>query len=92
MPKMSKDHVTLSEPDVRAIVRLLGEVAALQGDHAAKKRALMDGLCRLIGADYWGWGLAMTRSTAPLPRGLVLCYSTSDATLPNDLCRHKEWL
>ena len=58
MPKMSKDHVTLSEPDVRAIVRLLGEVAALQGDHAAKKRALMDGLCRLIGADYWGWGLA----------------------------------
>jgi DNA-binding CsgD family transcriptional regulator len=58
MPNNSPDLATLSEPDVRAIVRLLGEVAALQGDHAAKKRFLMDGLCALIDADFWVWGLA----------------------------------
>lgn len=54
----SQGSFNLSETDVRAIVRLLGEVAAIQGDHAEKKRYLMDGLCSLIGADYWGWGLA----------------------------------
>jgi DNA-binding CsgD family transcriptional regulator len=48
----------LLETDVRAIVRLLGEVATLQGGHAAQKRYLMDGLCNLIGADCWVWGLA----------------------------------
>jgi len=40
------------------MVRLLGEVAALPGEHVAKKRFLMDGLCALIGADAWAWSLA----------------------------------
>jgi DNA-binding CsgD family transcriptional regulator len=48
----------LAEADVRALVRLLGEVAALPGGHAEKKRHLMDGLCGLIGADAWVWALA----------------------------------
>ncbi len=48
----------LAETDVRAIVRLLGEVAALPGDHTRKKRHLMDGLCNLIHADAWVWSLA----------------------------------
>lgn len=46
---------TLPEIDARAIVRLLGEVPALQGDLAAQKRHLMEGLCALIGADSWAW-------------------------------------
>ena len=58
MPKETHDLATLSEPDVRAIVRLLGEVAAIQGDHAEKKRYLMDGLCTLIDAQFWAWTLA----------------------------------
>ncbi len=48
----------LAEDDSRAIVRLLGEVAGHPGDHAAKKRHLMKGLCRIIDADRWAWGLA----------------------------------
>ena len=48
----------LGETDVRAMVRLLGEVCALRGGYAEKKRRLMDGLCRLIDADAWAWTLA----------------------------------
>ncbi len=42
---------TLPEADVRAIVRLLGEVAMIRGTLAEAKQHLMDGLCRLIDAD-----------------------------------------
>ena len=41
----------LSESDVRQMVRLLGETAALEGGHAEKKRYLMDGLCHIINVD-----------------------------------------
>lgn len=47
----------LSEPDVRALVRLLGQVAAAHRGFSEKKRMLMDGLCRLIDADFWAWAL-----------------------------------
>ncbi len=43
------------------MVRLIGEVAALPGGHAEKKRYLMAGLCQLIGADSWVWGLSCHR-------------------------------
>ncbi len=48
----------LEESDVRAMIRLLGEVAARQGSHDEKKAELMNGLCRLVGADFWVWALA----------------------------------
>jgi DNA-binding CsgD family transcriptional regulator len=51
----------LDERDVRAMVRLIGEVAALPGGPARRKRFLMEGLCRLIGADFWVWGLSCRR-------------------------------
>ena len=57
MPKTSEDHGILSEQDVRAIVRLLGEVAALQGGHAEKKCFLMEKCKILVGADCWVWCL-----------------------------------
>lgn len=53
----SVDRTGLSEFDVRAMVRLLGETIALPGGHGVKKRFLMDGLCELIGADFWAWTL-----------------------------------
>lgn len=56
--RMNEQEGLLGESDSRGIVRLLGEVCAHPGDHAAKKRHLMDGLCRLIDADRWAWGLA----------------------------------
>ncbi len=40
------------------MVRLIGEVAALPGGHAEKKRFVMEGLCKLVDADAWIWGLS----------------------------------
>jgi DNA-binding CsgD family transcriptional regulator len=47
----------LNEKDVREMVRLLGETAAVSGGHNEKKRFLMSGLAGLIGADSWAWAL-----------------------------------
>jgi len=43
------------------MVRLIGEVVAIPGNHAEKKRFLMEGLCALIGADAWAWALSCQR-------------------------------
>jgi len=48
----------LHEDDVRAIVRLLGEVIAMRGDINACRRRLMEGLCPIVGADSWLWCMA----------------------------------
>lgn len=48
----------IHESDARAMVRLLAETVAAEGNHAAKKKFLMDGLCDLIGGDRWVWTLA----------------------------------
>ncbi|MFD2157697.1 helix-turn-helix transcriptional regulator [Rubritalea tangerina] len=47
----------ISDTEASAIVRLLGNTAALEGGHSEKKRFLMNGLCELIGADAWVWSL-----------------------------------
>ena len=47
----------LEENDVRSMIRLMGDVAALPGDHGAKKAFLMQGVCQLIEADKWAWAL-----------------------------------
>jgi DNA-binding CsgD family transcriptional regulator len=54
-----KKSELLDAKDARAIVRLLGEVCANPGDYIAKKHQLMDGLCQIIAADCWCWGLAI---------------------------------
>lgn len=54
---LTSDNVILGERDVRAVVRLLGEVAITNGGPAAKRRRLMEGLSGLIGADGWVWTL-----------------------------------
>jgi DNA-binding CsgD family transcriptional regulator len=51
------DSPALCDADVRAIVRLLGEVAASREDHADRKRQLMEGLRELTNADAWAWSL-----------------------------------
>lgn len=45
----------LAESDVRAIVRLLGETLAHPGSEVDRKRFLLEGLARLVGADVWAW-------------------------------------
>lgn len=49
---------SLPEGDVRMIVRLMGDTVAVKGGHGERKRFLMGGLCRLIGANAWVWGMA----------------------------------
>ena len=49
------------------MVRLLGEVAALDGDHAAKKRHLLDGICVLINARAWLWVLVLEPTPGAQP-------------------------
>src|SRR5690242_20623489 len=46
---------SLAISDVRAIVRLLGEVIGMQGSVRDRKRHLVEGLARLIDADVWMW-------------------------------------
>ena len=41
----------------RDVVRLLGQTVALGESHTEKKRFLMNGLCKVIGADSWIWAL-----------------------------------
>ena len=64
---------TLSKEDVAAMVRLIGDVAASRGDHTAQKRMLMDGLCKMIGADAWAWTLAASfeRGKPPIYVGFM---------------------
>jgi DNA-binding CsgD family transcriptional regulator len=48
----------LPEEDVRAMVRLVADVASLHSDQRSAKRSLMNGLKELIGAECWVWTLA----------------------------------
>jgi DNA-binding CsgD family transcriptional regulator len=58
---------SVPEADARAMVRLLGEIAASPGDHATKKRDLMEGLCKLVGAVHWVWALSSSLSPGEQP-------------------------
>ena len=46
------------ESDVRAVIHLLGDVAALEGTSQHRKRMLLDGLVKLVDADMWMWSLS----------------------------------
>ncbi|NOX98660.1 MAG: hypothetical protein GXP30_02845 [Verrucomicrobia bacterium] len=67
------NQISLPEKDVRQLVSLLGKIAILDGDLAAKKRHLMDGLCRLIDADCWAWVLLLPTKPGekPAPAGFM---------------------
>lgn len=57
----------LAEKDVREIVRLLSDVAILEGGLAAKKQALMLGLQELVDADGWLWSVTRVDAQAQTP-------------------------
>ncbi|RYD72752.1 MAG: LuxR family transcriptional regulator [Verrucomicrobiaceae bacterium] len=58
---------SLTEADARTLIRLLGEVAAIERGYAAQKSALMDGVCKIIDADCWAWALACHYTTRAQP-------------------------
>jgi len=57
-PPSFHSEVPLGDGDVRAMVRLLAEVAAETGSVNRKRERLMEGLCRLIDAQAWLWAAA----------------------------------
>lgn len=52
------------------MLRLLADVAVLQGEHVAKKRALMDGLRALLEADGWLWTMTRVDFATKTPMSL----------------------
>ena len=55
---MPDSNATLPETDVRHLVRILGEVAAMKPDPDARRIYLMNELAALLGTDTWVWGVA----------------------------------
>lgn len=49
---------SLEESDVRAIIRILGEVAAMESSPESQRTFIMKELAALIGADTWIWAVA----------------------------------
>ena len=47
----------IAEDDAVRLVAIIAEVAAAEGDHAVKKRLLLERLCDLIDATSWHWAL-----------------------------------
>ena len=47
----------LADDDVRSMVKLLGDIAGMNDSLENKRRALVEGLARLIDADAWYWAI-----------------------------------
>lgn len=70
--------VVLAEDDVRAVVRLLGEVATSHEGLAVRKNRLMNGLCLLTGADSWAWSLGCGLEPGKQPTYLSMAHGGFD--------------
>lgn len=68
------DADRLTDEEVRRIVRLLGKVAVLDGDCAAKKRTLMKGLCEIVEADGWLWTITRLDLSRDAPMSLGILH------------------
>lgn len=75
---MDASAPALDDADVRAIVRLLGDVATSREDLDARKRRLMDGLCELAGADSWAWSLGCGLESGMQPTYLSMAHGGFD--------------
>jgi DNA-binding CsgD family transcriptional regulator len=58
---------TFADDDVRSVVKLLGEVAAMSDDIPIRRRGVCDGLAKLIDADIWFWLMAKDEPGSPDP-------------------------
>jgi len=69
----------LAEADVRAIVRLLGDIIATGQDHAGAKRQLLEGVCGLVDADAWTWSLGRIVEPGEQPVYIGMAHGGLDA-------------
>lgn len=58
---------SLSTADASSVIRLLGEVAIVEGGLMAQKRHLMEGLARIIDADSWAWATSCRFESDEVP-------------------------
>ncbi len=72
------DARTLEEVDVRAVVRLLGDVAAVAGGRPAQVRRLMEGMTGLVGAEAWSWSLIVNPDPEVLPTWVIQVHGGFD--------------
>jgi|HubBroStandDraft_1064217.scaffolds.fasta_scaffold175010_2 hypothetical protein len=78
---MSDDQL-IPKSDAEAMLRLLSEVAEIQGPMPAKRYALMQGLVSLTHADAWGWIIARAVDEHHAPAvGCFLCGGMDDALI-----------
>ncbi len=49
------EETLIPDSEVRKIVRIVGQVADMEGSRSTKRRALMNGLAAMIDADAWAW-------------------------------------
>lgn len=75
---MPSTESVLAEKDVRALVRLLGDVAGSRRDVNGMKRMLMDGLSVLIRADSWLWCLGCEMEPGQQPAYLSMSHGGFD--------------
>jgi DNA-binding CsgD family transcriptional regulator len=68
----------LPEADVRAMVRLLAEVAVTTGGVIAQKRRLMEGIAQLTGTDYWMWNVGRLDMEKQMPIALSILHNLSE--------------
>ena len=61
------DEPIFSENDVRQVIRLVAQTAAMNEPPAVCIRAMMDGLCELVGATYWTWIIIRVAVGEPHP-------------------------
>jgi len=72
-PPLSEPVIT--EVDIRAIVKILADVAILGEGPVVKKRLLLEQLGRYIAADYWMSALRVQKSLADAPNFIGLLHS-----------------
>ncbi len=78
MNSPAHDNEGLSEADLAAVVAIFNEVCTMEAEGAAKKRCLMNNLCRLIDADSWAWSLVHLRLGEPTGQVVYLYEGMSE--------------
>jgi len=73
-PIEQRPDAALPFDDVIAMVRLLGDVAAINGSLPARKRALMEGLAEVIDADAWMWTVSRVHAQTNTATSLGLLH------------------
>ncbi len=69
---------TLGENDVRAVVRLLGEIGGERGGRRRQVRRLMEGMAGLIDAEAWSWSQITNPDPELLPAWIIELYGGFD--------------